>query len=73
MTKKKSWSDLTPRQRRLVVLGGVAETAVTAVAAKDLRARPSSQVRGPKPLWLVAFAVQPFGPLAYLLLGRRSS
>ena len=68
---KKTWSDLTDRQRRLIVLGGAAETVITAVALRDLARRPSGQVRGPKAVWLLGFAVQPFGPLAYLWAGRK--
>ena len=68
---KKSWSDLTDRQRRLIVFGGAAEAVITTVALRDLARRPSGEVRGPKVVWLLGFAVQPFGPLAYLWAGRR--
>lgn len=68
---KKSWSDLTERQRRLVVAGAAAELLITSVAARDLARRSHDEVRGPKALWAVAFSVQPVGPVAYLLLGRR--
>lgn len=71
MSRKKSWSDLTPRQRRAIVAGGAAEVVLTSLALRDLRRRPGSAVRGPKPLWLLACLVQPVGPLAYWLLGRR--
>jgi hypothetical protein len=30
-------------------------------------------VRGPKPLWVLGSVVQPVGPIAYLVFGRRSS
>lgn len=68
---KKSWSDLTPTQQKLVVAAGVVEVAVTTWCLRDLRRRPASQVRGPKALWAPALSVQPVGPLAYLALGRR--
>jgi hypothetical protein len=68
---KRKWSDLTGRQRRLVVVGGLAELVVTTVASRDLASRSAQQVRGPKPLWALALLVQPVGPLAYLALGRR--
>ena len=73
MTEKarKTWSDLTDRQRRMIVVGGAAEAVITTVALRDLARRPSGQVRGPKVVWLLGFAVQPFGPLAYLSVGRR--
>jgi hypothetical protein len=47
--------------------------AFTATALVDLARRPASQIRGPKPLWLLGCFVQPVGPLAYLALGRRKS
>jgi hypothetical protein len=68
---KKSWREMSPLQRKAVVAGGVVELVITAIAARDLRARDASQVRGPKTLWVAAFAVQPIGPIGYLLLGRK--
>jgi hypothetical protein len=68
---KKSWSEMSPLQRKAVVAGGVVELVVTAMAASDLYHRDASQVRGPKAMWFAAFAVQPLGPLGYLLLGRK--
>jgi hypothetical protein len=70
---KKSWSELTSTQQRLILAGGLVEAVLTAVALRDLRRRPADQVRGPKPAWFLASFVQPVGPLAYLLLGRREA
>jgi hypothetical protein len=71
MTSKKAWSDFSPTQRKAVVAAAVAELALTTWAARDLRGRPAGAIRGPKALWAAAFAVQPFGPLAYVVVGRR--
>jgi hypothetical protein len=68
---KKSWQDLSRTQQRAIVALGVAELVTTTIALRDLRNRPASQVRGKKPLWALACAVQPVGPIAYLVLGRR--
>ncbi len=68
--QKKKWSDLTPNQKRAVYVGGVIETVVTVAALRDLVRRPSSEVRGPKAAWVLAFFVQPFGPIAYFAAGR---
>jgi phospholipase D-like protein len=68
---KKQWSDLTPGQRRAVFIGGAAETVLTVAALRDLAHRPAGDVRGPKALWVLAFFVQPVGPLAYFAKGRR--
>jgi hypothetical protein len=69
---KKTWSDLTTRQQRVIVLGGAVETVLTVAALRDLLRRPSYDVRGPKVAWILSFVVQPVGPLAYFAKGRRS-
>jgi hypothetical protein len=69
--QKKRWSDFSPRQQTAIILGGIAELIITTIAVRDLRRRPTRQVRGWKFFWLLACAVQPVGPIAYLLVGRR--
>lgn len=69
--QKKSWGDMSPLQRKAVVAGGVVELVVSAIAARDLYRRDASQVHGPKTLWFAALAIQPFGPIGYLLFGRK--
>jgi hypothetical protein len=71
-TSKKRWSDLTRTQQQAIAAGAVVELVLTTVALADLARRPASDVRGVKAVWVVAMVVQPFGPLAYLSLGRRS-
>ena len=71
--QKKRWSDLSPRARAAIVVGGIAEVVVTSVALRDLVRRPAALVRGPKWLWGPALFVQPFGSPLYLAAGRRSN
>jgi len=71
MRRKKRWSDLSPRQQKAIALGAIAELVMTTMAVADLARRPAKQLRGSKPLWLATFVVQPFGPILYLLAGRR--
>ncbi|HZB42428.1 MAG TPA: PLDc N-terminal domain-containing protein [Ilumatobacter sp.] len=71
MKQKKRWEDLTPSQRAAIVVAGAVEVVVTAAALVDIARRPKRLVRGPKRWWLMGFAVQPFGPIAYLAFGRR--
>ena len=71
MKQKKRWEDLTPRQRAAIIAGGTVELVITTVALVDLARRPKRLVRGRKRFWLTGFAVQPFGPIAYLAFGRR--
>ncbi len=71
MAQKKKWADLSPTQQKVIIVSGIVEVALTAYCLRDLARRPADQVRGPKALWAPAMSVQPFGPLAYLALGRR--
>ncbi len=71
MATKKNWSDLSATQQRLVIVAAAAEAVVTSVALRDLSRRPEAAVRGPKLAWRLACFVQPVGPIAYLLAGRR--
>lgn len=67
----KSWSELGPVGRTVIVAGASVELVLTTMAAVDLVRRPKHQVKGPKALWAAALVVQPIGPIAYLLAGRR--
>lgn len=73
MAQKKKWADLSPTQQKVIIVSGIVEVALTTWCLRDLRRRPADQVRGPKALWAPAMSVQPFGPLAYLALGRREA
>ena len=65
------WGDLPRWQQAGIVTLGAAEVVLTTLAVVDLVRRPRAGVRGPKALWAVGFGVQPFGPVTYLLAGRR--
>ncbi|GAA2112327.1 hypothetical protein GCM10009841_35940 [Microlunatus panaciterrae] len=73
MANKKRWQDFSAGQRAAIIAGGAAELVLTSIALTDLAKRPGKQVRGPKPLWVLGCIVQPFGPIAYLAFGRRST
>lgn len=64
-------TELTNRQKQVLLTVAAAELALKAYAAHDLMYRPAEQVRGPKALWGLALLVNLFGPLAYLGVGRR--
>jgi hypothetical protein len=69
--KNKKWSELDPAQRRRIkVMGGV-QAAVEAVTLFDLWRRPAEKIRGSKKAWALAAFVQPIGPAAYWLRGRK--
>ena len=73
---KKRWSDLSPRNRKLILVVGIAEGIVKIAALVDLRRRPAAEIRGSKRAWAVAIVlVNSAGalPAAYFLLGRRKT
>ncbi|TDD46348.1 PLDc_N domain-containing protein [Nonomuraea terrae] len=65
------WSEMSTRRRGALVVPGCAEIALTSAVAVDLAFRPQDDVRGRKALWWAGIFVQPVGPIAYLLWGRR--
>ncbi len=70
-TGKQKWSDLSDRQRALVIAAAAAELSLKAAALIDIQRRPPAQIRGPKALWRAAMIVNLVGPLAYFTLGRK--
>ena len=67
------WSDLSPGTRKTIIVVGVVEAALKAVAAIDLKRRPADQIRGPKWAWGAGLLVNSAGlvPLSYFAFGRR--
>jgi hypothetical protein len=68
---KRSWSQLSNRQRMFIVVGVAVQVALQALALHDLRHRAVDDVRGPKALWALATFINTLGPVAYFLFGRR--
>ena len=72
---KKRWSDLSPRSRRLIMMGGAIEGVLKTAALVDLVHRPTEEVRGSKPLWAAAIVlINSVGvvPITYFAYGRRT-
>jgi hypothetical protein len=69
----KRWSDLSTRQRRLIIAAATVETALKVAMLVDLRRRDQSRVRGPKWLWASTALINSAGiaPLSYFAVGRR--
>jgi hypothetical protein len=69
----KRWSDLSPGTRKTIIVVGVAEAALKAAAAIDIKRRPADQIRGPKWAWLTGLVINSAGviPLSYFVFGRR--
>jgi membrane-anchored protein YejM (alkaline phosphatase superfamily) len=69
---KKSWTELSPKQRVLTVVGAVVQLTLLALAQWDIRRRPVEQIRGNKRFWRAVSLVNFVGPIAYFLLGRKT-
>jgi hypothetical protein len=69
----KRWDNLSERQRRIIVLVAVLETALKIAMLFDLKRRSDDEVRGSKWLWRCTALINSGGiaPLAYFLAGRR--
>jgi len=68
------WSDLSDRNRRLLITVAVADGALRVAALIDIKRRPASQIRGPKRVWAAAVAVVNSAgvlPISYFVFGRR--
>lgn len=73
MAPKKTWSDLSTGSKALLIVTSIVELVLTSVALTDLRKREPRAVRGPKWVWRLLCLVQPVGPVAYLVAGRRDT
>jgi hypothetical protein len=70
----KSWKDLSPRTRRLLLAGAAVDGGLKAAALFDLRRRPASEIRGSKRVWVPVVAIVNSAgliPLFYFFWGRR--
>jgi hypothetical protein len=70
---RRTWSELTGRQRQAITVAGALEIVLTVYALVDLHGRSEAEVRGAKRWWIPVVFVQPVGPIAYLLFGRQTA
>ncbi|MFL6185158.1 MAG: hypothetical protein ACJ745_10075, partial [Actinomycetes bacterium] len=74
MAARKQWSDLSERNRRLLIAAAAAEGILKVAALIDLKRRPAAQIRGPKWLWATAVTVISSAgvlPVSYVVFGRQ--
>ena len=70
----RKWSDLSDRNRRLIIAAASAEAVLKTAVLIDIRRRPASQIRGSKWMWIVAAVLvnsAGVGSLSYFVFGRR--
>jgi hypothetical protein len=73
---RRRWSDLSPSQRRMLIVTASIDGALKLAALIDIWRRPASQIRGSKKAWATSVAlVNSAGalPITYFLFGRRRS
>jgi hypothetical protein len=68
----KDFKALSPARQTGVSVLIVASLALVATAERDIQRRPSSEVRGSKPIWRLV-CLNAVGAVSYLLLGRRTA
>jgi len=74
MAARKQWSDLSERNRKLLIAVGVVEGCLKIAALIDIKRRPASQIRGPKWLWAAVVSVVSSAgllPISYFVFGRK--
>jgi hypothetical protein len=72
----KRWKDLSPRNRRLILIIGSVEGLLKTAALVDLARRPSEEVRGSKTSWATAIVlINSAGvvPITYFACGRQTT
>ena len=70
---RKRWSDLSERNRRIIVIVAAVEAALKVLMLADLKRRPADQVNGSKKIWAFSSVVNSAGiiPISYFLFGRK--
>lgn len=67
---KRRFSDLSPRNQKLIIALGSVQVALNLAAQVDISRRPASQLRGSKTKWRLVSLINIFGPLTYFRWGR---
>ena len=71
MAKKKSWRELSPLQKGILLIAGILEVLLLGAALVDLRRRPAEQIRGSKRIWTLVAFINYVGPVTYFIVGRK--
>lgn len=71
MAKKKSWRELSPLQKGILLIAGILEIVLLGAALVDLRRRPAEQIRGSKRIWTLVAFINYVGPVVYFFFGRK--
>ena len=69
---RKRWEDMSDAERAGNILIASVDFALVLWALVDLWHRPAAAINGRKRIWVLTSLIQPFGPIIYLLFGRKS-
>jgi hypothetical protein len=67
----RKWSELTDKQRALLLVAASVQVSLAVSAWADLADRPASEINGSKARWAAIIAVNFVGPLTYFRWGRK--
>ncbi|HSK98144.1 MAG TPA: hypothetical protein VK891_16075 [Euzebyales bacterium] len=73
MAERRSWQELSPRQRAGIGVLGIIQVTLLLAALRDLRRRSDDQINGSRRLWKAAVFINYIGPIAYFWKGRRTA
>jgi hypothetical protein len=65
------WSELTDKQRALLLVAASVQVSLAVSAWADLADRPATEINGSKARWAAIIAVNFVGPLTYFRWGRK--
>jgi hypothetical protein len=72
LTRTRTWSDLTDRQRTALLVAMSVQVSLALTAWVDLARRPAAEVKGSRARWAAIIAVNFVGPVSYFRWGRRT-
>lgn len=71
--RRQRWRDLTYTRRVAIVVGSLLQVALMATALWDIHHRSPDEIHGSKRMWTAAAFINFVGPIAYLILGRKTA
>ncbi len=71
MARKKKWKEMSGRKRLATLVLAAVQLGLQTAALADLKKRTSSQVNGPKAVWVAGSFINFAGPILYFVCGRK--
>lgn len=71
MNDKKKFSELTRSAQLSIIAAAAVQLVLFGTALRDISKRESSQINGPKIVWVATSFVNFIGPISYFVFGRK--